>query len=334
MEKFTKIGISSGELNGIGLQILIQSFDRVFKENKNILPIVFASKSSWQFYLNYLNSKNTTFNFINNIDLAKKGVINIFECIDPGLSIHPGKITKQSGIAAGQSLSAASSYLVSKQIDALVTMPVNKSNIFLEDSKIFIGHTEYLKEKSKAKETLMMLLSRELKVAMVTNHLPISMIAKKLDKNLLISKINILINSLKNDFLIDCPSIAVLGLNPHMGDSGLIGKEEIHIISPVVHSFSERRVNISGPFSADAFFGKKMYKNFDAVLSMYHDQGLIPFKMKSFNSGVNYTAGMNVIRTSPDHGPAYDIVGTNKVKHESFINAIILADKIYWSRLV
>ena len=160
------------------------------------------------------------------------------------------------------------------------------------------------------------------------------MISKKINKKLITSKINILLNSLKNDFLIKSPKIAVLALNPHMGDSGLIGMEEIKIIRPVIKRFSDKGFNVSGPFSSDAFFGKSSYNDYDAVLAMYHDQGLIPFKMKSFNQGLNYTAGMNFIRTSPDHGPAYDIVGSEKVNCKSFFNAIFFAEQIYHSRLV
>mgnify|MGYP001223204180 FL=1 len=334
MKKTTKIGITSGDLNGVGLQVLIESLDKIFQKNKNVILILFGSKSSWEFYLQYLKKTNIKFNLIDDVGDAKKGLLNIIECVQSDLIISPGKITKDGALGAGQSLSEASDYLVSKKIDALVTMPVNKSNIFLNSKTKFLGHTEYLREKSQAKETLMILLSQELKVAIITNHIPISLISKTINKKLITSKINILLNSLKNDFLIKSPKIAVLGLNPHMGDSGLIGMEEIKIIKPVIKRFSDKGFNVSGPFSSDAFFGKSSYNDYDAVLAMYHDQGLIPFKMKSFNQGLNYTAGMNFIRTSPDHGPAYDIVGSEKVNCKSFFNAIFFAEQIYHSRLV
>jgi len=334
MNKITKIGITSGDLNGVGFQILIQSFNEVFKKNKNIQIILFASSSSWKFYLDFLEIDNITFNVIDNVSHAINETINIIECISSDLVVNPGEITYHSGLAASQSLTMASSYLISNKIDALVTMPVNKSNMFFKNGEKFIGHTEYLRDKSKVKETLMILMTEKLKIATVTNHIPVSLISHVLNKQVLNSKIEILLNSLQMDFMIQSPKIAVLGLNPHMGDGGLIGQEEIEIIEPVIRNFSNKNFNVSGPFSSDAFFGKSLFKNYDAVLSMYHDQGLIPFKMNSFNKGVNYTAGMPFIRTSPDHGPAHDIVGTKSVNCESFINAIFWADKIYKSRLL
>jgi len=334
MNKITKIGVTSGDLNGVGLQILIQSFNKIFKQNKNLKLILFASKFALRFYLNFLKIDGVNYNVIEDIEDAEFETINIFDCFKSDLIINPGVVTKDSGLAASQSLNIASDYLVSNKINALVTMPVNKSNMFFEKGVQFIGHTEYLRDKSKAKETLMILIAKELKVATVTNHIPISKVSSALTKKLLSSKIDILINSLRADFLIDSPKIAVLGLNPHMGDNGLIGKEEEGVIKPTIQKFIEKDFNVSGPFSSDAFFGKSLFKNYDAVLSMYHDQGLIPFKMKSFNQGVNYTAGMGFIRTSPDHGPAHDIVGSNVVKINSFLNAVLWSDKIYKSRLV
>jgi len=334
MDNIIKIGVTSGDLNGVGLQILIQSYSEVFKKNKNIKLILFSSKSSWEFYLKLLKINGVKYNVIDKIESAEFKTINIFECLKSNIIIKPGQVTKESGFAASQSLKTASDYLISHEIDALVTMPVNKSNMFFEKGLRFFGHTEYLRDKFKAKETLMILMAKELKIATVTNHIPISKVSDTLNKKLLTSKIELLLNSLQTDFLINSPKIAVLGLNPHMGDNGLIGKEEEEIIKPIIMKFKNEGFNVSGPFSSDAFFGKSSFNNYDAVLSMYHDQGLIPFKMKSFNQGLNYTAGMSVVRTSPDHGPAYDIVGTKAVKTESFLNAVFWADKIYKSRLV
>ncbi len=333
MNKIIKIGITSGDINGVGLQILIQSFNKVLRK-KNIQLIFFGSKSCWEFYLKLYKVDEIRFKVIDNVDSAACDIINIFECIPSDLIINPGQITKASGLAATKSLIIASDNLISNKIDALVTLPVSKSNMYFENGKQFIGHTEYLRDKSKTKETLMILMTKELKIATVTNHIPVSAISEQLNKNLLSSKLDILINSLKKDFLLKTPKVAVLGLNPHMGDNGLIGREEIEIIKPVIEKFKNKGFNVLGPYSSDAFFGKSLYKNYDAVLSMYHDQGLIPFKMQSFNQGVNFTAGMSVIRTSPDHGPAYDIVGTETVKCDSFLNAIFCAEKIYKSRLV
>tara|TARA_Y100001934_G_scaffold260813_1_gene333469 strand:- start:254 stop:871 length:618 start_codon:yes stop_codon:yes gene_type:complete len=204
--------------------------------------------------------------------------------------------------------------------------------MFLGHKETFIGHTEYLRDVTQSKETLMVLLTDKLRVATATNHIPISKVSQFLTKQLLETKLTLLVNSLKKDFQINYPKVALLGLNPHMGDSGLIGEEEEKIIIPLVNELPKKNFKVSGPFSADAFFGKELYKNFDAVLSMYHDQGLIPFKMKSFNRGINFTAGMNFVRTSPDHGPALDIVGSKMVNCESFINAVYFANKIYEAR--
>ena len=333
-ERLFKVGITTGDINGVGLQLIIRYTETVLKSNKEIVPIVFSSASVWNFYLSFLKIKNIKYNLINKIYNAKKGIINIFDCNQSDIDVRPGLITKDSAIAAGDSLSLGTKHLVQKKIDALVTMPVNKSNIIFKNKEYFVGHTEYLRDKTRSKETLMLLINNNLKIATLTNHIPISQVSSVISKKLLISKLEILINSLKKDFLIQDPRVAVLGLNPHNGDFGLVGREEIEIINPVVKYFCDKGFDLNGPFSADAFFGNKNYSKYDAVLSMYHDQGLIPYKMTSFNKGVNFTAGMNYIRTSPDHGPAYDIVGTNKINSKSFINSILLAKKIYKSRLV
>ena len=334
IKQLFKVGITTGDINGVGLQLIIRYTDDVLKSNKEIVPIVFSSKSVWNFYLSFLKINNLQYNLISKISDAKEGVINIFDCTQSDLVVQPGIITKDAGIAAGESLSHGTKHLIKKKIDALVTMPVNKSNIFFKNNEYFVGHTEYLRDKTKSKETLMLLINNNLKIATLTNHIPISKVSSVISKRLLISKLEILINSLKKDFLIQDPRVAVLGLNPHNGDSGLVGREEIEIITPVVKYFCDIGLDLNGPFSADAFFGNKNYSKYDAVLSMYHDQGLIPYKMTSFNKGVNFTAGMDYIRTSPDHGPAYDIVRTNKINSKSFINSILLAKKIYKSRLV
>ena len=340
MKKSIIIGVTCGDINGVGLQILIQSLPDFCKKNKKVIPVVFTSEGSWDFYVKFLRkqkiaiSNRVNYKIIKDISESRAGFINIFNCLDANLNILPGKVTKQSGLAATQSLYLATQYLISKKIDSIVTMPVDKSNMgFLKPNK-FIGHTEYFRDYTGAKESLMILMADNLKVATVTNHLAVADVSRNINKKLLFNKMEILINSLKKDFLIKRPKIAVLGLNPHAGDSGLVGLEEITIIKPVIKKCIQKGDDITGPFSADSFFGKGLFKNYDAVLSMYHDQGLIPFKMQSFNQGVNFTAGMNVVRTSPDHGPAYDIVGTNKVNNNSFINAMFWAEKIYRSRLM
>lgn len=332
MNNLTKIGITTGDLNGVGLQLLIQSFKDTLNISEKFKLILFATKSSFEFYMKLLNVNEINYSVISNLEKSKPNQINIYECFSSNLSINPGKITSESGFAASQSLAVASKNLINNKINALVTMPVTKSNMFLGRKEKFIGHTEYLRDVTQSKETLMILLTDKLRVATATNHIPISKVAQFLTKQLLETKLTLLVNSLKKDFQINYPKVALLGLNPHMGDSGLIGEEEKKIIIPLVNELPKKNFKISGPFSADAFFGKELYKNFDAVLSMYHDQGLIPFKMKSFNKGINFTAGMNFIRTSPDHGPALDIVGSKMVNCESFINAVYFANKIYEAR--
>tara|TARA_Y100000589_G_scaffold110787_1_gene105234 strand:- start:9727 stop:10728 length:1002 start_codon:yes stop_codon:yes gene_type:complete len=332
MNNLTKIGITTGDLNGVGLQLLIQSFKDTLNISEKFKLILFATKSSFEFYMKLLNVNEINYSVISNLEKSKPNQINIYECFPSHLSINPGKITSESGLAASQSLAVASKNLINNKINALVTMPVTKSNMFLGHKETFIGHTEYLRDVTQSKETLMVLLTDKLRVATATNHIPISKVSQFLTKQLLETKLTLLVNSLKKDFQINYPKVALLGLNPHMGDSGLIGEEEEKIIIPLVNELPKKNFKVSGPFSADAFFGKELYKNFDAVLSMYHDQGLIPFKMKSFNRGINFTAGMNFVRTSPDHGPALDIVGSKMVNCESFINAVYFANKIYEAR--
>ncbi len=332
MNNIIKIGVTTGDLNGVGIQLLIQSFKETLHKSEKFKLILFATKSSFEFYMKLLNVNEINYSVISNLDNSKPNQINIYECFSCDLSINPGKVTRESGLAASQSLAVASENLINNKINALVTMPVTKSNMFLGHKEPFIGHTEYLRDLTRSKETLMILLTNKLRVATATNHIPISKVSKFLTKQLLETKLTLLVNSLKTDFQINYPKVALLGLNPHMGDSGLIGEEEGEIIIPLIKEFPKKNFKVSGPFSADAFFGKSLYKNFDAVLSMYHDQGLIPFKMKSFNKGVNFTAGMNFVRTSPDHGPALDIVGSKMVSCKSFINAVYFANKIYEAR--
>lgn len=332
MKNITKIGITTGDLNGVGIQLLIQSFKETLNKSEKFKLILFATKSSFEFYMKLLNINEINYSVISNLEKSKPNQVNIYECFSSDLSINPGKVTSESGLAASQSLVVASKNLINNKINALVTMPVTKSNMFLGYKQSFIGHTEYLRDITQSKETLMVLLTDKLRVATATNHIPISKVSKFLTKQLLRAKLTLLVNSLKNDFQINYPKVALLGLNPHMGDSGLIGMEEEEIIIPLINEFQKKNFKVSGPFSADAFFGKSLYQNFDAVLSMYHDQGLIPFKMQSFNKGVNFTAGMNYVRTSPDHGPALDIVGSKMVNCESFVNAVYFANKIFQAR--
>ena len=238
-------------------------------------------------------------------------------------------MTTFSGSAAFSSLECATNFALDRKIDILITMPLCKSNV----KQPFVGHTEYLRDKCGVLQNLMLLASNKIKLATLTNHTPIKLISSKISINKISNKIEILARSLEMDFNINHPKLAVLGLNPHAGDNGLIGQEEISIISPAIKQKRLEGLNVSGPFSSDAFFAKKKYKSFDAVLSMYHDQGLIPFKMLSSNQGgVNFTAGLPIIRLSPDHGPAYDIANTGVVNCDSFFAAIKLGIEIFNNR--
>ncbi|HRP60663.1 MAG TPA: 4-hydroxythreonine-4-phosphate dehydrogenase PdxA, partial [Vicingus sp.] len=235
-----------------------------------------------------------------------------------------------AGKYAFLSLEAACKDLFDGKIDAIVTAPINKDNIQSDQFK-FPGHTEYLTEKFEG-ESLMLLTNENLKVGIATNHIPVSAIAKSLTVDKIFSKLKILNKSLVQDFAINSPRIAVLGLNPHAGDNGLIGKEEQEIIIPAINSAKSIGLQVFGPYPADGFFGSANYLKFDAILAMYHDQGLIPFKTLSFGEGVNFTAGLNIIRTSPDHGVAYDIAGKNCANEQSFRSAVYLAIDVFRNR--
>ena len=326
MSRLPKIGISCGDINGVGTEILIKSINRLL--DLEILIVFFGSVKLWSFYSK--NNKNASrYNLISNISELKKNKINIFNCLNDDLEINPGKMTPFSGSAAFSSLECATNFALDRKIDILITMPLCKSNV----KQPFVGHTEYLRDKCGVLQNLMLLASNKIKLATLTNHTPIKLISSKISINKISNKIEILARSLEMDFNINHPKLAVLGLNPHAGDNGLIGQEEISIISPAIKQKRLEGLNVYGPFSSDAFFAKKKYKSFDAVLSMYHDQGLIPFKMLSSNQGgVNFTAGLPIIRLSPDHGPAYDIANTGVVNCDSFFAAIKLGIEIFNNR--
>ncbi len=255
---------------------------------------------------------------------------NIIECWKEDVEIVFGQDNKDGGKYALMSLQAATKDLMDGKIDALVTAPINKENIQSEDF-LFPGHTEYLAEKFGG-DALMLMVNDSIKVGVATNHIPISAVSKTLTADTIFSKLKILNKSLLQDFCINGPRIAVLGLNPHAGDKGLLGKEEEEIILPAINNAKSIGINAFGPYPADGFFGSGNFKKFDAVLAMYHDQGLIPFKSLSFGEGVNYTAGLSIVRTSPDHGVAYDIAGHNKASENSFREAVYLACDIVKNR--
>lgn len=314
------IGITTGDLNGVGPELIIKTLS----DNRILelcTPVVFTSNKVINYYRRLI--PDNQFNFTSTKDFTKLNPkqVNIFTCWEEEVPIQPGALTDTGGKYAIRSLMVAAQCLKDGQLDALVTAPIHKGNTQLPDFP-YTGHTPFLKDKFGAKDVLMLLYSEKLRVALATEHIPIAKVATSITKELLQSKLNILRESLAKDFGIDKPKIAVLGLNPHAGDDGHIGNEEQTIIKPVIENMQQQGHLVYGPYGADAFFARSSYLQFDAVLAMYHDQGLAPFKAISGGEGVNYTAGLPVIRTSPDHGTAFDIAGKNVADTASFSEAI------------
>jgi len=324
-----KIGISIGDINGIGLEVIIKTFSDP-RMSEICTPVVYGSSKISSFHRKTLGITDFSFNKIKNYKEINLKKPNIIECWDEDVEITYGQSTDNGGKYALASLEAATKDLKEGHIDALVTAPINKDNIQSEAFN-FPGHTEYLTNKFEG-ESLMLMVSENMKIGVATNHIPISAVANTLTGETIFNKLKILNRSLVQDFCITSPRIAVLGLNPHAGDNGLLGKEEQNIIIPAINNTKSIGINAFGPYPADGFFGSGNYKKFDAILAMYHDQGLIPFKSLSFGEGINFTAGLSIIRTSPDHGVAYEIAGQNKAEESSFRKAIYMACDIFKNR--
>jgi 4-hydroxythreonine-4-phosphate dehydrogenase len=323
MQEKPIIGITTGDINGIGPELIIKTFS----DNRMLelcTPVVFASNKLVNYYRRGLPEHS--FSFSNTKDFTKlhPKQVNIFNCWDEEVPIQPGSLTEAGGKYAVRSLTVAAQCLKDGQLDAIVTAPINKANTQSPDFP-YTGHTPFLKEKFGAKEVLMLLYDQGLRVALATEHVPIAQVAPLITRELLQTKLAILKDTLVKDFGIDKPRIAVLGLNPHAGDDGNIGNEEQTVIRPLVEQLQQQGQLVFGPFSTDAFFARGSYQHFDAVLAMYHDQGLAPFKTLAQGGGVNYTAGLPVIRTSPDHGTAFDIAGKNLADETSFREAVYQA---------
>lgn len=313
------IGITCGDINGVGTELIIKTFaDQRILEH--CTPVIFGSNKLINFYKKAL--PEVPFNYQNLKDLGRvyHKQVNIYNCWEDETVINPGQLNDTGGKYALKSLLAAAQALKEGQIQGLVTAPIHKKNVQSPEFA-FTGHTPFLKSVSGVNDVLMLLYTTDLKVALVTEHVPVKDVAQYIDKQIILSKINLLHQSLKKDFGIDKPKIAVLGLNPHAGDEGLIGNEEETIIKPAIKEAKHDKL-VFGPYSADAFFARRSYLQFDAVLAMYHDQGLIPFKTIAVGEGVNYTAGMSFVRTSPDHGTAFDIAGKGKADVSSFVTAV------------
>lgn len=323
------IGITHGDINSISYEVIIKSL----MDNRILdlcIPVVYGSSKVAAYHRKALNIDNFSFNIIKSIDELNPKRANIINCIDEDIRVELGKSTEIAGIASTQALEIACQDLAEKKIDVLVTGPINKSNV-QSDKFSFAGHTEFLEYRFESSGALMLMINDFIKVGVVTGHIPISEIAEYITKDVVISKLRIMNKSLQVDFGCRKPRIAVLGLNPHAGDNGLIGDDEIREIIPAIEAAREENILAFGPFPADGFFGSSSCSKFDGILAMYHDQGLIPFKSMS-SEGVNFTAGLSVIRTSPAHGTAYEIAGKGEALPESFRNAVYLACDIFKSR--
>lgn len=325
-----RVGITQGDINGISYEVILKTLmdSRVYEM---CTPIIYGSPKVVAYHRKTLNMNNLSLITIRSADEANARKANIINCLDDNVRVELGRSTPQAGEASLISLQAAILDLKSNKIDVLVTGPINKSNIQSE-SFSFAGHTDYLKEQFDAKEVLMIMVSEMVKVALVTGHVPISQVSSLITVENIISKIKLLNKSLISDFAVHKPRIAVLALNPHAGDEGLIGREEIDIIIPAIEKAKDQGILAFGPFPADGFFGSDNFSKFDAVLAMYHDQGLAPFKTLVFEDGVNYTAGLPIVRTSPAHGTAYELVGRDVASENSFRQALYLACDIYKNR--
>jgi 4-hydroxythreonine-4-phosphate dehydrogenase len=330
MSKKNIIGISHGDINGISYEVIIKSL-----EDSRLLdlctPVIYGSPKVAAYHKKAIDMEHVNLNSIRHPGEANHKQVNIINCIDDEIRVELGKSTRQAGESSYIALKAAVSDLKSESIDALVTGPINKQNI-QSDNFSYSGHTEYLKDIFGVEEVLMLMVSELMKVGVVAGHIPISQLSTFITKERVLAKIRTLNQSLQKDFSIRKPKIAVLGLNPHAGDEGLLGNEENTVIIPAINEAKKQNTMIFGPFPADGFFGFGAFTKFDGILAMYHDQGLIPFKSISRNDGVNYTAGLPVVRTSPAHGTAYELAGKGEASFSSFRNAIYLACDIIKNR--
>lgn len=324
-----KVGITHGDINGIGYEVILKAL-----EDTRILelctPVIFGSAKIASFYRKALEMPQAQFSQIQSAAEARDGAVNIINVIGEDVKVEPGQSTPEAGQAAYAALEAAVAALKSGEIDVLVTAPINKDNIQNEQFH-FPGHTEYLEAATEGK-SLMILFNEDIRVALVTTHLPVSRIAENITADAIIGKLELFERSLQQDFGIIKPRIAVLSLNPHSGDNGLLGSEEKETIIPAIAKAHENKIQCFGPYAADGFFGAGLYKRFDGVLAMYHDQGLAPFKTIAMDSGVNFTAGLPVVRTSPDHGTGYDIAGKGVASEKSMREAIYHAIDIFRNR--
>lgn len=325
-----RVGITHGDFNSISYEIIIKSFADA-RTLELFTPIIYGSSKVASYYRKNLGFEDVNFNLIKKADEANPNRANIINCFQEEVKIETGKTTQIAGEMAYRALEKAIEDLKWNKLDVLVTAPINKKNIHSEKFN-FKGHTEYLADRFETNNHLMMMVSENLRIGILTGHIPLKSVSEQISTSLIYEKIKVMNKSLKMDFNIQKPKIAVLGLNPHASDGGLIGSEEAEIISPAIQQANEDNILTFGPYPADGFFGSSNFRNFDGILAMYHDQGMLPFKTFAFDSGVNFTAGLPVVRTSPAHGTAFDIAGKNVASPSSFMQAIFLAIDIFRNR--
>lgn len=325
-----RLGISQGDVNGIGYEVLLKCFSdtRMFE---NCTPILYGSSKVASYHKKLINATDFPFINIRTVEQAEASKFNILNIIQDEVKLDIGQATEVGGRLAAMSLDYACHDLMQGKLDALVTNPINKKNI-QSDKFNFPGHTEYLTNKFGVEESLMIMTCHDLHIGIMTNHLSLSQVPKVLNRELILRKLQVMDSSLKRDFGIRMPKIAVLALNPHAGDRGLIGTEDDSIVAPAIREAFDNGILAFGPYPADGFFGNGTFREFDGVMALYHDQGLIPFKLMSFTEGVNFTAGLPYVRTSPSHGTAYEIAGKNIASAQSFRNAVFLAMDIIRNR--
>lgn len=332
MEKKTILaGISQGDINGIGYEVIIKALSDP-SINDICTPIVYGSPKVAAYHRKALNVNNFSFNNIRTPEEANPKKANMINCLDDNVRVELGKSTPQGGEAALTSIERAVEDLKNGKIDVLITAPIDKHNIQSETFK-FKGHTEYLKSKAGAEEVLMFMIGESMRIGIATGHVPLSKVPELITVETLLHKIRLMNQSLILDFGIRKPRLAVLGLNPHAGDNSLLGSEEAEIITPAIEKANKEGILTFGPYPADGFFGAGSFTKFDGILAMYHDQGLTPFKALTFDSGVNFTAGLPFVRTSPDHGTAFTIAGKGEASENSLRQAIYLACDIFRNRL-
>ncbi|WP_425076346.1 4-hydroxythreonine-4-phosphate dehydrogenase PdxA [Psychroserpens sp. S379A] len=328
-ESRIKVGISIGDLNGIGSEIIIKTFE----DNRMLefcTPVIFASIKTMSFFKKHFKSA-INFHSINHTDQIVDGKINVLNVWKENVKINFGEENTTIGAYSVKSLEKATTALKNEAIDVLVTAPIHKHNIQSENFK-FPGHTNYLAEKLGGK-SLMFMVTENLKVGLLTDHVPVKDVPAHITSDLIEDKVKTVYESLVKDFRVNKPKIAVLGINPHAGDNGVIGNEDDNVLKPTLEKIRANNKLVYGPYSADSFFGSGNYKNFDAIIAAYHDQGLIPFKTIAFGNGVNYTAGLNRVRTSPDHGTAFEIAGKGNADNGSFKEAVFTAIQIFKNRI-